>query len=174
MKSPVKPSTVKMTKTAINRFKSPQQQPYPSLSPKRKRPPSAMTSKEMENAITKKTLEKKSPPREDKSTAKNGACTVKCKAEGTNVEFQFEKAVIVSKVLIKTPGEHKGPAGYDCFVKEEGELILIGTGDLENIAGEQIMKLESKMCRKLLCRFRMEKGQSSFKILDMKVDCKVV
>jgi hypothetical protein len=161
-KSPVKPSTVKMNKSAIQRFKT------PPISPKKKPiPPSAMTVKEMENAITKKSLDTKRIPSPQKK-----ACAVTCKAEGTNVEFQFEKMVIVSKVIIKTPGENKGPASYECFISD-GELV--GAGNLENVFGEQIMNLDARTpCRKLLCRFRMDRGQTSFKILDMKVDCKVV
>jgi hypothetical protein len=119
----------------------------------------------------------------DPSSLSSKQCAVTCRAEGTNVEFAFEKYVLVSRILIKTPGQRRGPEAYDIYMVEESraKLTRIGSGTLEDIAGEQIMSLsdefqqriEEKKLKKLLCTFKMAKGQKAFKILDMKVDCRV-
>ena len=105
------------------------------------------------------------------------------------MEFTFEKYVLVSRIIIKTPGQRKGPEFYEIFMidAKTSKLTRIGYGKLADLAGEQVMTLNelanvavnnhqnpSEMrLKKLVCTFRMFKGQKAFKILDMKVDCRV-
>lgn len=106
---------------------------------------------------------------------KKNDVSVVCKAEGTNVKFDFEKRVILTRIFIKTPGNGKGPAGYECFAvdEEEANVESIGKGELKDVEGEQIVKINSQVCcNKLLCEFKMRDGQKSFKIIDMRVEAK--
>lgn len=103
---------------------------------------------------------------------------VQCKAEGANVEFSFAKPVRLSNVYVKTPGNEQGPTGYRCFVvdEENASVTNIGEGDLDDRLGMQRLLIDPSkypgQVFKLLCNFKMAPGQTSFKILDMKVDCK--
>lgn len=50
-------------------------------------------------------------PNTSNTSPKKNDVIVSCKAEGTNVEFGFEKPVLLAKLLIHTPGNNQGPAG---------------------------------------------------------------
>src|SRR5690606_21620730 len=111
-------------------------------------------------------------------TISGKGCNVTCKADGTSVEFEFERHVYLSNVIVKTPGNGEGPVGYECFSVDEDtlEMITIGKGNLEDREGEQVMRIFPDFhspCKKLLCNFKIGENQTSFKILDMKVDCVV-
>mmetsp|Transcript_5718 Transcript_5718/g.21639 ORF Transcript_5718/g.21639 Transcript_5718/m.21639 type:complete len:800 (-) Transcript_5718:1685-4084(-) len=159
---------------------------------------SSITQKEQQSLINRKALFQQMSPRVHESPVQHKShqfkvntafstsssntteSLVKCKAEGTNIEFKFEKPVLLSNVIVKTPGQGDGPSAYECFSIDEdsAEITTIASGHLKDVYGEQVMEIDSTFtqipCTKVLCVFQMQPGQTAFKILDMKVDCKVV
>lgn len=157
---------------------------------------SSLTKKEQEVLISRKALfsqiqssNQDSPQRKsqefkvvESTNTQNNASSknslVKCKADGTNIEFTFEKPVYLSSVVVKTPGNGEGPHTYEFFNIDENsaEITRIGFGELKDELEEQIMSIDenfTSVCTKMLCTFQMRPGQVAFKILDMKVDCRV-
>jgi hypothetical protein len=201
-KSPAKKESsqqnIKMTKSAMQRMQqvssgspnsnSPRKQINQQTSPRTYLSPISQVKKTKENVSHKKP-EEKSTNRQEKANNRNNRSTEQkaaakeqnkglvatCRAEGTNVEFKFNKQVLVSRITIKTPGQKMGPDAYEIYVVgDHGELIKVASGKLKDILGEQAMELSEQFLmrrlKKLLCTFQTPKGQKTFKILDMKVD----
>lgn len=164
-----------------------------SIPPQTRKPSSGnLSSRESAKLPPKKPVSREDSPPEkisrDTTTNTNmieevkpvKGCKCSCRAEGTKVEFVFEKYVLVNRMIIKTPGEGNGPEGYEVFMVEElGKQVKVGSGSLEDEQTEQIIYLDdsflrqNKKLKKIVCVFSTPKGQTTFKILDMKVDYRV-